>query len=761
MPRYALVVLLKLACAWASPSCTVSMKGRAVVPKPPLSGCGAYYSPNSSATCCDKNKTDVLNQNFREAVQPFLGACGSCVRNLEALWCTYSCAPRQSDWAANATHLVIDEDYNDALYESCRDVAFRKVHEGVKYPCWGANPGLIVGCPSPLHLLALVALTSPWLDPHRENRVGAVYPTARNFTRHMMGFESHIAVQFVRGEGQLAFSAPLQRCQDDCACDQCRAACPAMANKPHLIFVLADDLGFNNVGWHGSAVYKTPHLDELAASGVRLEAHYVQRWCAPSRASLLTGRYAFHTGMNEYNQHVNGTKVAEERSAVPASFDLLPKMLAPAGYVSHMLGKWHLGFFSPAHMPTGRGFASSFGYLLGQESHDNRSSQISHTCEVPVKDLHNGTRPANESGGWAFNDVYSAEMYGVLAPRLIELHDESKPLFLYMAFQNCHAPQQAPPAYLARFSSLPGGPDGSRRCFAAMTSALDDAIGNITSALRSRPAMYANSITVFTSDNGGPAREANNWPLRGSKFSTFEGGVRSAAFIHSPLLPAARRGRIYSGLLHLSDWYSTFAALAGVNLSAASTGPVPPDGFDVWPAIANNATSPRHSIVHELDHISRIYAYRSGRYKLSWGNLCHSHHDNCVAAQDLDYKGHGCVTLAPPHSYRKGNDWGDHDDDYVGRWPSEDREDRDPTPCTERKPCLYDIEADPLERTNLALQQQHQGLVADLKAELAAVGARSMPVSLDRAVTSEDAYCEWVQRVGWVQPFEGGHEIAM
>jgi arylsulfatase B/arylsulfatase I/J len=164
------------------------------------------------------------------------------------------------------------------------------------------------------------------------------------------------------------------------------AAAPAEpALKPHLIFMLGDEVGWNNVGWHNPAAL-TPNLDTLAKSGIILNASYVQRWCAPTRASLMSGRYAYNTGMNEYNQHKLG--VTEEMAGVPMSFDFIPKVLKKAGYVSHQVGKWHIGFFDHDHVPVGRGFETSFGYMLGASSHDNRSSQVSHTCGVAVKDLY-------------------------------------------------------------------------------------------------------------------------------------------------------------------------------------------------------------------------------------------------------------------------------------------------------------------------------------------------------------------------------------
>jgi len=164
-------------------------------------------------------------------------------------------------------------------------------------------------------------------------------------------------------------------------------------------------------------------------------------------------------------------------------------------------GSCDAGFFTHAHTPVGRGFDTSFSYMLGQQSHDNRSSQVSHTCGLPVKDLYNSTRIANETDGFAFNNVYSAEMYGSVAANIVRDHDASFPLFLYMAFLNCHAPNQAPQSYRDRFNDLPEG--GSRRCYAGMMAAMDDAVGNITAALQSRPDMYQNSIVIFSTDNVG------------------------------------------------------------------------------------------------------------------------------------------------------------------------------------------------------------------------------------------------------------------
>jgi arylsulfatase I/J len=232
------------------------------------------------------------------------------------------------------------------------------------------------------------------------------------------------------------------------------------------------------VGWHNNGSTITPNLDHLAHTGLELNRHYVQRWCAATRTALLTGRYTYNTGMMDYNHGVE-----EERSAVPSSFAMLPKLLkqAPIPYKTHMLGKWHLGFFTQAHTPVGRGFDTSFGFFCGDSTHDTRGSQVSHTCRLSITDLYNSTHTANESGphgGWATNRVYNTHMYAALAAEVITTHGReqatatpSQPLFLYMAFQNSHAPYQCPDKYLDLYPQWPL--EGSRRCFNGMVSAVD------------------------------------------------------------------------------------------------------------------------------------------------------------------------------------------------------------------------------------------------------------------------------------------------
>eukprot|EP00937_MAST-01D_sp_MAST-1D-sp2_P005476 g5476.t1 len=497
----------------------------------------------------------------------------------------------------------------------------------------------------------------------------------------------------------------------------------------------------------------------LADGGLRLDQHYVQRWCAPTRTALMTGRYPYNTGMMKYG-HASGFE--EERTAVPLSFSMLPKLLAQAPTPF-----WHLGFFTQDHTPQGRGFnGSAFGFMLGESTHDTRGSQVSHTCKESVTDLWNNTHKANTSAYYE-NDVYNTHMYAAEARRIILAHPGSSPnnpLFLYMAFQNCHAPYQAPQAYQDLYPGLPAGK--SQRCFNAMVSAMDESVGVIVDALK-QSGMYNDSVIIWSPDNGGPANMANNWPLRGAKFGVFQGSFRTAALVHAPgRLPAALAGRTSDALIYVGDWYVTIAeALAGVDPAVVrnASGPVPPDGMNVWPALLGAAdtppaASPRTSIVHEHDDEQGIYAYRSGPWKLIWGKVGtsdwiedKSYDKGCTsllppvnasatvraaaaAAVEADATSTAAATAATALSARPGVGGG--------------------LECSAAKPCLFNVLEDPLERNESAKQQPAvvQRLQAELKAYVARTAGR-VP-ELDRAHTSQDDYCAWIKRAKWLQPYE-------
>nr|XP_047912961.1 arylsulfatase I [Anser cygnoides] len=304
---------------------------------------------------------------------------------------------------------------------------------------------------------------------------------------------------------------------------------------------------------------------------------------------LFPGRYQIHTGL----QH--SIIRPRQPNCLPLDQVTLPQKLQEAGYSTHMVGKWHLGFYKKECLPTRRGFDTFLGSLTGNVDYYTYDN-----CDGPGVcgyDLHEG-----EDVAWDQSGKYSTFLYAQRVSKILASHSPREPIFIYVAFQAVHTPLQSPKEYIYRYRSMG---NVARRKYAAMVTCMDEAVKNITWALK-KYGYYDNSVIVFSTDNGGQTFSGgSNWPLRGRKGTYWEGGVRGIGFVHSPLIK--RKRRTSWALVHITDWYPTLVSLARGNLSN-----VPGlDGYNVWPAISEGKESPRTEILHNIDPLYNHAKYGS------------------------------------------------------------------------------------------------------------------------------------------------------
>jgi arylsulfatase A-like enzyme len=356
-------------------------------------------------------------------------------------------------------------------------------------------------------------------------------------------------------------------------------------NKPNILFFLADDLGYADVGFTGGKEIKTPNLDSLASAGARLEQFYAQPVCSPTRAALMTGRYPMRQGLQV------GVVRPWAQYGLPLEERTLPQALREAGYVTALVGKWHLGHFQRAYLPTARGFDHQYGHYNGMIDY------FTHVRDGGF-DWHRNDRASYDEG-------YSTHLLAQEAVRFIRDFGGRRPFFLDVSFNAVHAPHQVPEKYKEPYAHL----KEPRRTYAGMVAAMDEAVGQIIAALDEK-SLRPNTLIVFSSDNGGPApgRVTDNGPLRAGKGTLYEGGVRVAAL-------TSWKGRIRPGAvvrqpLHMVDWYPTLLKKAG----APPAQKLPIDGRDAWPTIAAGKSSPHEEIL--LNATPQTGAIRAGDWKL-------------------------------------------------------------------------------------------------------------------------------------------------
>ena len=349
--------------------------------------------------------------------------------------------------------------------------------------------------------------------------------------------------------------------------------------RPNLVIFVADDLGWNDVGYHDSVI-KTPNIDSLTRQGVELNRFYVYPFCSPTRTALLTGRSPLSLGIT---RPIGGDAV------LPLDEHLLPQTLKSSGYQTLMSGKWHLGSRDETALPHKRGFDSFYGHAGGfidYYTHQRggglrRRPGGSQQGETPPPDWQRDGKTLVEEG-------YSTQLIGKEAVRLLRQRDKKKPTFLYVTFNAPHTPLQAPQEFIDRYKNVE---NEDRRVFAAMVDAMDEEIGKILKVIDEEK-MRDNTIVLFMSDNGGSSRGgASNAPLNSGKGSVYEGGIRVPAVIRWPgVLPA---GKKLDQLTTAHDLFPTLATALGVK----PLNKKPFYGQDLWKSFRTGKIVPHKDVL--------------------------------------------------------------------------------------------------------------------------------------------------------------------
>lgn len=369
------------------------------------------------------------------------------------------------------------------------------------------------------------------------------------------------------------------------------AAVPRAVSRPNFVFILADDLGYSDLGCSGSADIRTPNIDRLAREGVRFTQFYANGpVCTPTRCGLMTGRYPQRVGGLEW-----AIPPGRKQLGLPAREKTLAAMLRDAGYGTALSGKWHLGY-TPDRAPNAHGFDHFFGLLSG--NHD----YFTHRENNGEPDLYLDDKPVAMEG-------YSTQLITQHALQFLDTMKD-KPFFLYVSFNAPHFPFQGPDD-AERQVTLKDWAQGSRDTYVKMVEAMDAGVGEILAALE-RDKLATNTLVVFTSDNGGD-KCSRNGPLAKGKGQLWEGGLRVPCLARWPgTLPA---GKVSEQVGITMDWTATIASLAGAEPPENR----PFDGVNLWPFFTGeHAPADRALFWRRVgpDFVKTHRAVRCGNWKL-------------------------------------------------------------------------------------------------------------------------------------------------
>jgi len=380
------------------------------------------------------------------------------------------------------------------------------------------------------------------------------------------------------------------------------AAHAAVSERPNLIVIMADDLGYADVGFNGCKDIPTPNIDRIAQGGVRCTSGYVSySVCSPSRAGFITGRYGQRFGYERNAQY----KTDDPNMGLPLDEVTIARSLGQVGYKSMVIGKWHLGAHPSLH-PLNRGFDEFYGHLGGGHRYMPE--------DLTIKDSYKAKDEGESYITWILRDhepvkprKYLTDEFSDEAVSFVKRHKDEN-FFLFLSYNAPHNPLQATEKYLSRFDHIK---DKRRKTYAAMVSAVDDGVGMLLDMLDELK-LTEDTIIFFLSDNGGPEQKnaSDNGVLRGGKSDAWEGGFRVPFAVQWPgKLPA---GIDYDKPVSSLDIMATITELAGASVDPKR----PLDGVNLVPYLTGKNTKTPHNAIYLRKFDQNRYAVRSGDDKL-------------------------------------------------------------------------------------------------------------------------------------------------
>ena len=337
-------------------------------------------------------------------------------------------------------------------------------------------------------------------------------------------------------------------------------------DKPNIVFILVDDMGFGDVGYNGSEI-ATPNLDKMAQSGTVLNRNYVYPICSPTRAALLTGRSPLEFGIDA---------PINNNASLPLDTKIMPEYFSDLGYQTALVGKWHLGLGQKSFFPHNRGFDYFYGFLGGWVDFYTH--------------VYDGGHDWQRNGKGLREEGYAMHLLTADAKRVIASRQADKPLFLYLSYNAPHFPLQFLPNETGLNSNVEAG---DRFMYAEMVTDMDAAIGEIIDTLKAE-SIYENTILVFSSDNGGAtgfSTSKTNAPFRGQKGSALEGGIRVPGLISWP--GQLEGGQTLDQMIVVHDWLPTLLDAIGGNPQDIEK----PYGQSMWAALETGDIIDRKPIV--------------------------------------------------------------------------------------------------------------------------------------------------------------------